>query len=297
MRSELGGKLVKNWLNWMLTFALCGAFVVFLGCAGDVADDDVADDDVADDDASDDDTSDGDAADDDAADDDVADDDAADDDVADDDAGDDDTGVDPVAMEDLVYLLDFAGGTFNFTEPAGIGTVLSLFLGQLPEDQGVIYTADEIDDGAGTVHVLISSGSVTNPLDDPSSWVWAQNDGPTTDTNGIWNNPAFVAGPADMTFDAGDATVWMGDVEFGGAYLPDGSSMVDVQLAGNIDTVAFDDMLGQDAGLICATLSGFGIPCVTCPASSPHQGDYCLYVVADSGVCPMLAGLTLVAVP
>jgi len=287
---------VRNWLDGISIWVLCGALALFLGCTDDASDDDVADDDVSEDD----DAADDDAADDDAADDDVADDDAADDDVADDDAGDDDTGgsgVTEAAMEGLVYLLDIGGGTFTFTEPAGIGTVISLFLGQLPETQGIIYTADQIDAGAGTVHVLISSGSVTNPDDDPATWVWEQNAGPTTDTSGTWNNPSFEAGPADMTFDAGGVDVWLGDVVFGGTYLQDGSSMVDVSLGGMIDTVAFDDMLGQNPGLICTTLGGFGIPCVTCPATSPHQGDYCIYLVAEGGICPLLAGLTMVAVP
>jgi len=287
---------VKNWLNWICTCVLCGAFVVVSGCPAETTDDDDAsDDDVADDDVADDDASDDDVADDDASDDDVADDDVADDDAGDDDTG--GTGVDPATMEGLTYLLDIGGGTFTFTEPAGIGTVISLFLGQLPETEGIIYTADEIDEGAGTVHVLISSGSVTNPDNDPSTWVWEQNTGPTTDTNGTWNNPAFEAGPADMNFDAGGVDVWIGDVEFGGAYLPDGSAMVNVQLGGMIDTVAFDDMLGQNPGLICTTLGGFGITCVTCPATSPHQGDYCIYLVAEGGTCPLLAGLTMVAVP
>ena len=266
-----------------------------LGGCGSEGDDDAAGDDDAtadDDDAT--------ADDDDATpdDDDVADDD--DDDVADDDdAGDDDTSddIDASTVVGLTYMLDIGNGGFTFTEPAGIGAVLGLFLGQLPEDQGIIFTAESIDQGAGTVDILIGSGLVSNPNDDPANWIWEQSNGSTTDADGTWINPSFGAGPADMVFDAGAGVVWLGDVLFGGTYAADGSQVNDSSLAGLMDTIPFDEMLGFDPGGLCATLGGLSIPCETCPPASPHQGDFCLYLVAEGGTCPLMAGLTMVPVP
>ena len=72
--------------------------------------------------------------------------------------------------------------------------------------------------------------------------------------------------------------------------------LIDGYLEGMADTVAFDEMMGQDPGGICDTLSGFGISCIPCPGTSPHQGDFCLFLAAENATCPLLPGTAMVEI-
>ncbi len=233
--------------------------------------------------------------DDDAVDDD---DDAVDDDTADDDDSASEDEVDPEVVIGLSYWLDFVGGGFEYTEPtASAGTILGMFM---PEDQGVVFSPQSFDDGAGTVELLIGSMLVTNyegNEDDPSVWEWAQTDSPTTITTGSWANPAFSGGPTNLEMAAGGTTAWLGDVVFSGQFVADGSEVADVSLEALVDMVPFDEMLGMNPGDLCAMLESMSqIPCETCPPESPDQGDYCLFLAAHSGTCALVEGLTLVEV-
>jgi len=244
-----------------------------LGCEDD-GDDDAADDDAADDDTGDDDT---------------GDDDTGDDDTGDDDSADDD--VDPETVIGQVYLLDLGGDSFNYTEPPGAGGVLATFL---PDTEGVIFTATAIDEDAGTLELRLGSARVSNPEDDPEIWEWVQIATPTTTTPGTWANPAFEGGPTELNMAAGESTAWLGDTIFGGLYAADASEINGVYLEALVDMVPFDLMLGFDPGTLCATIENLAqVPCVTCPPESPDQGDYCLFIAADSGICPLLEGFEL----
>ena len=273
---------------WILSL-LATTTLLLWGCPSsyDVDDDDVADDDLADDDVADDD-----AADDDTGDDDTGDDDTGDDDTGDDDTGDDDT-VDAASLEGLVYWLQLGTGGFTYVEPAGIEAI---FGGLLPEDEGMLLSPLTIDEGAGLVDVLIGSGGVIDPELPEAQWEWEQFDNPTTHLVGTWNNPRFSGGPIDLTITAAGVDIWLGDAIFSGRFNVDGTEIQEVGLEGIVDVVAFDLLLGFDPGTLCDTLAGLGITCVTCPPTALHQGDYCLELVLEDGVCPLLDGFEMIEV-
>ena len=268
-----------------LVVAGLAALLWLVGCpqpGGPLDDDDqVEDDDTGDDDTADDDdvTDDDDATDDD----DVTDD---DDDTGDDD--DDDDTVNPAILEGLVYLLDLVNGGFVFTEPAGVGGLLQQFL---PDDQGIIFTATDIDDGAGTVELLIGTATEVSPS------VWEQQYAPTVDASGIWYNPDFAVGPTELMVDLGGTMAWLGDAEFEGVYSPGGGAVYELYMAAELDTAALDEALGFNLGFVCGLLAAISAQCQTCPASSPHAGDYCIHVVAEQGTCPLLPGISMQSIP
>ncbi len=263
-----------------------------LGCPDPYTSDDDDDDDTADDDTADDDTADDDTADDDTADDDTADDDTADDDTADDDTGDDDTGdddtVDPNPLVDQVYLVDLVNGGFVFVEPPGVGALLQ---GYLPEDQAIIFSATDIDGGAGTIDLLIGAATEIAPN------TWEQQAAPTVAETGVWANPGFEIGPTTLTLDLGGTPAWMGNAIFGGWYAADGSTVNDTYLEAELDTVGLDLALGFNPGFICGMLVALGIQCEPCPANAPNPGDNCITVITEQGTCPLLPGMTMVAYP
>ena len=236
--------------SWMTLLLLLGVLTwLAAGCEDN---DDDGDDDVADDDTGDDDTGDDDSA--------------GDDDTGDDDTGGDDD-VDPDSIIGLVYHLDLGGETFNYTEPPGAGGVLAMFL---PDTEGVIFTATTIDEGTGALELMLGSGRVSNPDDDPETWEWLQIDTPTTTAPGTWANPNFEGGPTELNMAAGESTAWLGDTIFGGVYAADGSELSGVYLEALVDMVPFDVMLGFDPGTLCATIEGIAqVPCITCPPEIP----------------------------
>jgi len=278
----------------LVLLALSAAFAWILGCPDpytqDDDDDQVEDDD--DDDTGDDDTGDDDTGDDDTGDDDTGDDDTGDDDTGDDDTGDDDTGdddtVDPNPLVDQAYLVDLVNGGFVITEPAGVGALLQNYL---PEDQGIIFSALDIDDGAGTIDLLIGAATQINPT------TWEQQVAPTIFEVGDWTNPGFEVGPTTLTLDLGGTPAWMGDAVFGGWYAPGGQTVNDTYLEAELDTVGLDLALGQNAGFICSLLVVMGIQCQNCPPNAPNPGANCITVVAEQGTCPLIPGLTMQEYP
>jgi len=275
---------MRNHPNAWLLSLLAAASLLLWGCPSGDDDDDVTDDDVTDDDVADDDT-----GDDDTGDDDTGDDDTGDDDTGDDDTGDDDT-VDTTSLEGQVYWLQLGTGGFTYVEPAGIEAIIGSLL---PEDEGMLVSPLTFDEGAGVVDVLIGSGGVIDPELPEAQWEWEQYGNPTLHIVAAWNNPTFSGGPIDMTISAGGVDIWLGDAIFGGRFAVDGTEIVEVGLEGMVDVVAFDLLLGFNPGTLCDTLAGAGIDCVTCPPTATHQGDFCLHLVLEDGVCPLLEGLTM----
>ncbi len=269
----------NTWNRWMWLCTLCAALLWAAGCPEEQDDDDASDDDTGDDDTGDDDS---------------GDDDTGDDDTGDDDSGDDDTAtVDPAEMLGNAYLLDLGQGGFQYTPD--VGTALGILL---PQESGVAFSATAIDEGAGSIDLLIGSVMVEDPELDPSKWVWVQANTDTTTTTGSWYNPGFDGGPTDISMDFQGAPVWINQLVFGGSYLADGTMIVDTELEGMVDLAGFDEMLGADPGMICGVLEATQIYCETCPAGSPHENeDFCLYLTAVGGTCPLVEGVELVPVP
>jgi len=161
----------------------------------------------------------------------------------------------------------------------------------------VAFSATAIDDGAGTIDLLIGSVIVEDPKLDPSKWIWVQSSANTTTTDGNWYNPGFDGGPTDIAMDFQGAPIWLSQLTFGGEYAADFSQIGNTELEGLVDLAGFDEMLNFNPGTICGMLSATQIFCETCPKGSPHAGgDYCLYLVATGGTCPLVEGVELVPV-
>ena len=212
--------------------------------------------------------------------------------AADDDDDDDDDTSGDMDMEGLVYFLDLGAGDFSYSAPNGAEALIPTLY---PTDTGNIFTASSIDEAAGTVQIMVGSGSLVDGEANPP--VWEQGTLPTSTLSGTYADLSFEAGPADMVFDfeMGASHLW--DVVVGGTYAPDGSELVDVHLEAMADLAPYDLYMGFEIGGLCEGLEeSIGAECVDCPADGPNQGPYCLFLSAEGGTCPLLHGLTMAPV-
>ena len=212
--------------------------------------------------------------------------------AADDDDDDDDDTSGTMDMEGLVFFLDLGAGGFDYTEPSGAEALISTMY---PTDTGNIITASSIDEAAGTIEIMIGSGSLIDGEVDPP--VWEQGLLPTSTLSGTYADLSLEVGPADLVFefDMGASHLW--DVVFGGTFKPDGTELRNVYLEAMADLAPYDLYLGWEPGGLCEGLEeSIGAECVDCPAGGPNQGPYCLHLSAQDGVCPLLHGLSMVPV-
>ncbi len=254
---------MKVQLAWLLAVALLVTSGAVFGCTPpETADDDDDDDDATGDD----------------------------DDTGDDDTGDDDTGP-PVELEGLVYFLDMARGDFVFTEPTGAGALIP---SMHPTDAGNIFSASSIDEGAGTLELLVGSATLVDDSVEPA--VWEQGTLPTMSMSGTIDGLTFEAGPADLIFDFEDAPAHLWGLTVSGTYATDGSAIEATALEAMVDLAPYDTYFGWDPGSLCDALEDIGAECVDCPADGPNQGPYCIFLAANSGTCPLLEGMTMTEV-
>jgi len=208
----------------------------------------------------------------------------------DDDAADDDDGG--TDLQGLTYFFDIPGGGFDFTEPEGVGP---LFETMWPGDTGNVFSPLSIDEGAGTLQLMIGSGSLVDGDADPP--VWEQGTLPTVTTGGTYADRTFEAGPADIVFEFDLSPAYLWDVVIGGTFQPDGSEITATYFEAMADTAPYAQYLGLDDDALCETLeSATDAECVECPPGGPNQGPFCVFVAAEGGTCPLLHGLTMHAV-
>ena len=224
-----------------------------------------------------------------ADDDDDDDDDATGDD--DDDTGDDDTGP-SVELEGLVYFLDMARGDFEFTDPDGAGALIPSLH---PSDAGNIFSATSIDEGAGTIELLVGSATMVDDSVDPA--IWEQGTLPTMVLPGTYDGLSFEAGPADLIFDFEASPAYLWGLTVSGTYTADGTAIESTALEAMVDLAPYDAYFGWDPGSLCDALNdAIDAECVDCPADGPNQGPYCIFLAAHSGTCPLLEGMTMTVV-
>ena len=196
----------------------------------------------------------------------------------------------PVVAEDMldqVYLLDLTGGTFVFTAPEGAGDLLQAFV---PQGEGVVFAVRAFDDDEGVLEAICASA-----WSDPVTGAWQQSPYLTPVVDGTWDNPLFEIVVDEIWLGPPDAGVWLGDVRFDARFLASGTQVVDTHVEAFADLAGADELLGFDPGTLCETAwETSDIQCVACPDVCPHQGEYCLLVEAEGGICPFLADMSIV---
>ena len=169
------------------------------------------------------------------------------------------------------YFLDL--GSATFTEPPGVGSLLSQYIA----DVYVIMHVDAIDDGLGTIDIY--GGIVDKEGNDYVQDLCTPTLGMTEEQPGEWNNPYMQIGPTDFNIAIEGYNATISDLKIGGSFTPDASMMVGGTFDGMMDTRVLDELIdpGADEGAACDLLSSLGIICEECPGGI---GPYCLTVSA-----------------
>ncbi len=171
------------------------------------------------------------------------------------------------------YFLDL--GTAEFTEPPGVGGILSQYIA----DVYVIAHVAAIDEGAGTIDVYggIVDKDGSDYVQDLCTETLAMT---TVEDPGSWDNPYMQIGPTDfeLAIEGYEATI--NGLMIGGSFASDGSVMVGGTFDGKMDTRVLDELIdpGAEEGAACELLASLGIDCEPCEGG----GNFCLTVSAHS---------------
>lgn len=170
----------------------------------------------------------------------------------------------PVSSSDLEgnsYLVDLGSG--EFTEPPGIGSLLSQYM----TDVFPLLHVLDVDDEAGTIEFGMGDSEDT--------------------VIGEWQNPYLRLGPTTLIVFIEGIEAEVTDVILDGDFQPDGSRLVEGGLEGLFDTRFMDQLIdpGADEGVACDLLESLEIECLECPSDGEL---FCLRVVARGVVADRL---------
>ena len=171
-------------------------------------------------------------------------------------------------LEGRDYFVDL--GSATFTEPPGIGSLLSQYIADV---YPIVHVA-ELDDAQGWIDLLMSVC-----LRDGSDYVQdlcvttQALDGATLDC------PYFEATFDELVFDLEDGECALRDMTLAGSFSTDGSAIDGGTLAGELDARCLDALVDPDAdeGAACELVASLGIECIECTDGS---GPFCLHVDA-----------------
>jgi len=167
------------------------------------------------------------------------------------------------------YFLDL--GSATFTEPPGVGSLLSQYIADLY----LLFHVVDLDQALGTADLFLARADKegndylqvmcepTTPLGEDASW----------------DNPYLSMGPTEIGIAIEDSLCSLTDVEIAGSFEPDGDAMVGGTFDAFMDTRCLDTLIdpGAEEGAACELLDSLGIPCQPCP---DETGDFCLQVSA-----------------
>ena len=186
----------------------------------------------------------------------------------------------PSDLAGNVYFVDMAEATY--TQPPGVGTIISQFLTE-PLLIGVVRaTSAEITIVGAQGLVNDQTGEVTQDLKSPT---WAFGTADFTD------QPYFSAVATETSFSYGDATIPAYDFNFEGTFTASADRMGGLEFVGLGDT----RQLGRELGLgsqpdaACEFLGTFGVDCQECPDGN----DYCVTLAGYLEDAPLMPGFTV----
>jgi hypothetical protein len=173
--------------------------------------------------------------------------------------GDSEDGGEPDAREGVTFSIPLAGA--SITEPAGVGSIFATYIA----DIALLTAATDI--GGGDI-TLLSGWSLEGsrpPAQDPCAPTWSA-------TGDFSSDPSFAVSGGETTLSVSGIAASLSDVELGGTWSSDGSTLLDVRLSGLLDTRDLDSLFGGEEGAICDLMSSFGAVCEACPDGE----DFCL---------------------
>jgi len=198
---------------------------------------------------------------------------------ADVDTGDTDTDAnvgDPIpssSLTDRTYVINYDDVTW--VAPSGVG----LLSDQIPVEYILLHIANadpvaETIDAIGGLGVTAGNGVAQDTCTDTFGF------GPQDFTT----NPLFNVGPTTLSFpfDGTDFDIENASIE--ATFVENGDAIVDISIAGRLDTRPFD---GLGFGDICGLVALFGDTCTACPDGATECLDVFLTVPraeADDGI-------------
>ena len=174
-----------------------------------------------------------------------------------------DTDADPSEWEERTWMIDLSGGTW--TEPAGIGSILSTYVeGRMLAEVRVATTSGlewrlGWDDGAGA--------------QDPC--------GVTADVDADYRDPKFETDVFEWSLSSSGVTVPIEDAVFAGAFA--GDQVDGGTFDGRLDIEAWAAAFGAD----CALLEAYGATCVACADGRDDCLDVAIEDLVGDEVTPL----------
>jgi hypothetical protein len=194
---------------------------------------------------------------------------------------DSDTGVTldtAVYEKDATYLIDIRTGTVS---PLALGGLVQLYV-------NVYAMLGTSDPAMPSVDMMLAmSDQAVPPQQDMCN---ATLDLPPVD---YAQAPSFTAQASSLAFMANGYDIILEDVTLSGTFeAPDYDRIVNVDLAGIVDTRPFDQALGGTTGATCELLVTLGVPCQDCGA-----GDlFCVDTTINDMTAEKVPGPVLVEV-
>lgn len=190
------------------------------------------------------------------------------------------TAVEGADFLEKPYALDLS--TATIIEPAGVQALLGQLLGQL--EDAIIVVPKTYDTEEGTLEFFgglatVDGGSVAQ---DECTETIVFEEAADFGENPYWE----ILAPNGISLSVSDITIELLSLELSGAFNPDASAVVGVQLEGQVDTRAIAGLLGDTLGggegddAVCTLigqLTGGLVACEECPGG---EGPYCLSLKA-----------------
>lgn len=186
------------------------------------------------------------------------------------------TTVTQVDLDDLrnrVWEADVSAGTF--TEPPGANAWIQPYLTSDLQATVVNGRVGEID--IRLAESALGVQELCTPTLDFANTPWLE-------------NPRFELAPGDLPFTAGGTPIVLNDAVLSGMFSPDGSTILETRLEGELDTRPFVPLIGGiDDTQVCQALGGMP-PCTACLDGT---GSYCINLVIEDFPMPELVGAVL----
>ena len=177
------------------------------------------------------------------------------------------------------YYIDMSRATY--TEPAGVGAIMSLYLSE-PLLLGVVDATDEaltLMGAQGFIHE--TSGDVLQDTD-YATWDFGEAD---------FTSSPFFAASGETVFEYNSYEIPVYSFAIEGTFSADGTTIGGASFRGLGDTRNMGPLLqlGNDPGVTCELLGKYGLTCEACP----DEALYCLTIAGDFEDAELLEEVTL----